>query len=135
MKKILLAITVVLLFFVSNAQFGAKGGLNLATWAGDGVDEDGKKSLIAPYFGFFYNIGIARQFSFQPELLYSEQGVKYDFSGQQERITANYLNVVPFFRYNTPSGVYIGTGPYLGLLLSAEFKEQGEPDVDIKDDL
>ena len=135
MKKLFLFTILLFNCFFSFSQFGARGGLNIATWAGDGVDEDGKKSLIGPYIGFYYNIKLASQISIQPELYFSAQGVKYDFAGIEEKITSNYINVTPFFRYNTPSGFFLGTGPYIGFLIGAQFKEDGEPDVDIKDQL
>lgn len=135
MKKLLLSTALILTTVISFSQFGARGGLNLATWAGDGVDEDGKKSLVRPYVGFYYNIGLASQLSIQPEVYFSAQGVKYDFSGFEEKISTNYINFTPFFRYNIPSGFFLGTGPYIGFLVGAKFKEDGEPDVDIKDEL
>ncbi len=135
MKKLFLLIPLIVCVNLSFSQLGAKGGLNLASLDGAGVDDDGKKSLLGIYIGVYYNMSLNKQFSIQPELVYSAQGVRYEFSGQEEKITANYINFTPFFRYNTPGGFFLGTGPYIGFLMSAEFKEQGQPDIDIKDDL
>lgn len=135
MKKIILLPLLILIIVQAHSQFGIKGGLNLADWHGDDVDDDGKQSLVGPYFGVFYNYRIATIFSIQPELVYSTQGVKYDFSGQEEKVATDYLNLTPLFRWNTSSGFYAGTGPVIGFLLSAEFQEEGQPDIDIKDDL
>jgi hypothetical protein len=119
------------------AQFGVKGGVNLASWGGDDADEDGKKSLIGAYFGAFYNIKASEMFSVQPELVFSMQGVKYkdeDFDFE-ETFKINYINLTPLLRYNNPSGFFAGIGPQIGFLLSGKLKEEGEEEVDIKDEL
>jgi len=135
MKKTLVSIILVLAFTALQAQFGVKGGINLANWAGDDVDEEGKKALIGPYFGFFYNIECADMFSIQPELVYSSQGVKYELMGQSAKIAASYLNLTALARLNTSSGFFVGIGPQIGFLLSAKIKEDGSDDLDIKDEM
>ena len=135
MKKTFFLVILAFAATALQAQFGVKGGINVATWAGDDVDEDGKKSLIGPYFGIFYNIECADMFSIQPELVYSSQGVKYELMGQSAKIAASYLNLTALARLNTSSGFFVGIGPQIGFLMSAKIKEDDLDDVDIKDDM
>ncbi|MBL7740608.1 MAG: PorT family protein [Chitinophagaceae bacterium] len=135
MKKTLLIVISAIFCLTAQAQFGVKGGLNLANWGGSDADDEDKKALLGPYFGVFYNIKASDMFSVQPELVYSMQGVRYENSGFEVKIPASYLNLTPLFRYNNPSGFFVGVGPQIGFLLSAKVKEDGEDDVDIKDDL
>ena len=135
MKKFIFVVLLAITFIGAQAQFGVKGGLNLATWGGDDADDEGKKSLLGPYFGVFYDIKVSDMFSIQPELVYSIQGVKYEESGFKQKIPLSYLNLTPLLRYNNPSGFFAGIGPQIGFLLSAKVKEDGEDDIDIKDEL
>lgn len=135
MKKTLLVIMTAIICLAAQAQFGVKGGLNIANWGGSDADEEGKKALLGPYFGVFYNIKASDMFSVQPELVYSMQGVKYEISGFKVKVPTSYLNLTPLLRYNNPSGFFVGVGPQIGFLLSAKVKEDGEDDVDIKDEM
>jgi hypothetical protein len=134
MKKIFILVFLVFACTASQAQFGVKGGINLANWGGDDADEEGKKSLIGPYFGIFYNVKCGGMFSFQPELVYSGQGVKFEDLGEEAKLVANYLNLTALARLNTSSGFFVGFGPQIGFLMSAKLKADGD-EVDFKDDM
>ena len=129
MKKLSLIIAIVSIGLLSHAQFGVKGGLNVSTWRGD--DAGDAKSLVGFYAGAYYNVGISSQFSFQPEVVFSAEGAKDDTN--DETVKTNYINITPFVRFNS-SGFFVGTGPQLGILLSAK-DESGGVSVDIKDAL
>jgi|EndMetStandDraft_4_1072995.scaffolds.fasta_scaffold83913_1 hypothetical protein len=135
MKKIFFIALMAISVMHAQAQFGVKAGLNLASWGGDDADDDAKKSLLGPYFGVFYNIKASEMFSIQPELVYSMQGVKYEDDPFKAKYALSYLNLTPLLRYNNPSGFFAGIGPQIGFLLSGKYKEDGEDDVDIKDEL
>lgn len=135
MKRIILAAFLAISFIGAQAQFGVKGGLNIANLGGDDVDDEGKKALIGAYFGVLYNIMMSDMMSIQPELVYSMQGAKYELSGFKEKLALNYINLTALFRYNNPSGFFAGLGPQFGFLTSAKVKEDGEEDFDIKDQL
>lgn len=80
MKKILLSAVAVFTFGLTNAQdvsYGVKGGLNLSNLSGDIEDA---KSLFGAHVGAFAEIKITDKFSVQPELLFSMQGAKQEYT-------------------------------------------------------
>lgn len=132
MKKIMLtAIFAVIMVVSVNAQtkFGAKAGLNVANLSGDVSDN---KSLIGFHIGFFAEIELAESFIFQPELLFSTQGAKYDDSefGFSADFNLNYINLPLMFKYAVAEGFYLEAGPQVGFLVSAEVLDQ-----DVKDEM
>ena len=129
MKKMIVFFTIVLLSFNVKAQPGVKLGANFASITGD--DSEDMSMRVAFYAGVYYNVMINEMFSFQPELVYSSQGAKFDNS-DNARLVLNYLNLTALFRYNTSSGVFVGTGPQFGLLTSAKVKDDNAS-VDFKD--
>ena len=152
MKKLLL-LTMLAVGFVSmsNAQgikVGAKAGLNLSTINGDDLDD--AESLIGFHLGAVAEISIADKFSFQPELLFSTQGVKFEESGEgytyESKTKLNYLNIPLMAKFYIIEGLSIEAGPQVGFLMSAKAKgeetdsfggvtETFEYDEDIKDDI
>lgn len=154
MKKVLLTAVAVFGFMTIQAQevkFGAKAGLNIATLNGDVEDA---KSLIGAHLGGFVEIKINEKFAFQPELLYSMQGAKSEYSesepgysySSEEKYKLGYLNLPLMAKYFATEKLFIEAGPQIGFLMSAknDYKEtetfMGDTetfsgDVDIKDNL
>ena len=139
MKKLFLLPVVFFTVLTINAQFGVNAGVNFANWGGSdataanlGAD---KKVLIGPHFGVYYNAEIGEHFSVQPEVGFSAEGVKLVESGVTAKVVTNYICIGALARWNSGSGFYLGTGPQLGLLMSAELQADGVPDEDVKDDL
>lgn len=152
MKKLLFAAVAVMAFGVSNAQeikFGAKVGLNISSLNGD---LQNAKSLIGAHLGAFAEIKITDKFAFQPELLYSMQGAKTEFSESEpgysytseDNWKLGYLNLPLMAKYFATEKLFIEAGPQIGFLMSAknDYKEtetiMGDTDtfsgdVDIKD--
>ncbi|HMR93193.1 MAG TPA: porin family protein [Chitinophagaceae bacterium] len=132
MKKIFLAVAFISTGIIAGAQakFGAKAGLNLANWSGS--DADGAKMKIGFHFGGLVNLAVSESFSIQPELQFSNQGIKSDDGEVDVTIHSNYLNIPVMAQYNNASGFYAETGPYVGFLLSAKAKAEGESE-DIKE--
>jgi opacity protein-like surface antigen len=131
MKRIILAAMAVMVFGFANAQktrFGVKGGLNISTVVGGGVDDT--KSLIGFHVGGFAEIHVVEKFFIQPELLYSTQGTKVDGPfGNDSDVKLNYLNIPVLAKYYFIENKFsVEAGPQLGILLSA--KSDGS---DIKD--
>jgi opacity protein-like surface antigen len=156
MKKIILTVAAVFALSFANAQdikFGAKAGLNISNFSGDIKSDFDTKSLIGLQIGGFAEIGISDKFAFQPELLFSMQGAKDEFSESFEGFSStgestlklNYLNVPLLLKYKLADKFSILAGPQVGFLMSAEdeftftetfdgetFSESGTEDV--KDD-
>lgn len=147
MKKTLLIIALALGTVVSTQaqedeiRFGAKAGLNLATITGDGTDELSTRTSF--HVGALVEIPISDKFAFQPELLFSNQGAKFEFNGatftDESTIKLSYLNLPLMAKFYVAEGFSIQAGPQIGLLLSA--KDEGEDSIDgeyeddIKDEL
>ncbi|WP_201978317.1 porin family protein [Hymenobacter rubidus] len=117
MKKLLI-IGFLSLFFASlaQAQFGIKGGLNVAELTGS----DGQSATYMPFYhvGVFYQANILGPLSIQPEVQYSLQGgnLKSAYTNYDSQL--HYLTV-PLLAKLTVGPVFVEAGPQFGLLLSA----------------
>lgn len=129
MKKILLTAFAVAAFGVAQAQeemsFGAKAGLNIANLGGD-AETDG--SLMGFHVGGVAEFPISENFSVQPEVLYSMQGAKYEFLGEEADLKLSYINVPILAKYYIMEGLSLEVGPQVGFLMSAKAEDE-----DVKD--
>lgn len=153
MKKLLFTTLVLLYGFTyvnaqEKAQFGVKGGINVATITED-ADFVNFDSRTCFHIGVVMELPISETFSFQPELLFSCQGADYSLNddvsideptkaanGFEGSVKLNYLNVPLMAKYYVVEGLNIEAGPQLGFLLSAkdEYDYPGESgEEDIKD--
>lgn len=128
MKKVILLLVAVSSFAAAataQVSYGAKGGLALTN--ARGADVDGNKAKIGFYLGGYAAIPVTKQFSIQPELVYSIQGAKSEGVGEPDaKLNLNYLNVPVLAKYTSESGFFGESGPQLGFLLSAKAKQGGE---------
>ena len=117
MKKILI-FALLSLFFVplAQAQFGVKGGLNVAELAG----RDGESSSYKAFYhvGIFYQAKLIGPLAIQPEVQYSVAGgnLKSAFTDYNSQL--HYLTV-PILAKLTVGPVFVEAGPQFGVLLSA----------------
>jgi len=97
-KYILLPITILCLFSTSLAQFGIKGGVNIATFGGDDAKQTVNLGNFEPMLsglppvtveptskvgfvgGISYKVGLLFGISIQPEVLYVQKGGVYESS-------------------------------------------------------
>jgi hypothetical protein len=114
-----------------NVSLGIKAGAALTSFTGD----DANSFLghnIDYRFGFqagvFANIGFARLFAFQPELLYSQKGAKIKDTDAGLRL--HYIDVPLAFHVNT-DGFFFEAGPQVGFLVAAK-SEFGSTSLDVK---
>jgi len=124
-------------------KYGSKLGVNIANIIGDETDDlNARTSLHA---GVIAEIMISDEFSFQPELLYSAQGTKSDYSETLDGVTFHftsvkleYINVPLLAKYYIVEGLSLEAGPQVGFLITAnrEFEktvneetETGEEDI------
>ncbi|TYP75201.1 outer membrane protein with beta-barrel domain [Aquimarina intermedia] len=125
-------------------RFGAKAGLNIASITGDFTDE--LSSKIGFTLGGVVEIPVSDKFAFQPEVLFSTQGAKYEDSdvgfSDESTVKLSYINIPMMAKFYVAEGLSLQAGPQLGILVSAkdegEYTEQNvtvEYDTDIKDDL
>jgi len=135
MKKTIIILCT--LFLSANAiaqdqkvKLGIKAGLNLATLTLDEseLDSSSKAGFTA---GAMVEIPMAKKFSLQPEILYSQQGTKTSFSDSdvtnsnyESTIKLNYLNIPVMLKYYVIEGLSVQAGPQIGILLKANNKYQ-----------
>lgn len=107
---------------------GFKAGLNISNLTVDEseLNSSGKTGFTA---GIMVEIPMAKNFSLQPELLYSQQGTKISFSDEEvtnshykSTIELNYLNIPVMLKYYVVKGLSVQAGPQIGILLKANNK-------------
>lgn len=117
----------------SAVKFGVKAGLALANWSTSEplFGDYPLKSKAGFVFGVFSNIGLAKNFSFQPEVLYIQKGPKVNITEGEVtgtvKFNADYLEIPLLLMYSfqkeesklIPS---IFAGPFIGFNLSAKEK-------------
>lgn len=131
MKKLFLSAAFVAFGLVSlNAQvkFGAKAGVQLTNLVGnDDFEGDSKFGF---HVGGYANIRFAEQFAFQPELLLSLQGSKYENEETVMGVTAKeeakwnliYLQIPLMLKWYAYEGFNVEFGPQVGFNVSAKEK-------------
>jgi Outer membrane protein beta-barrel domain len=131
MKKSILFLAFFTTVLLSNAQqFGLKTGVNITNLKGD--DAEGYEALARFYGGAFVQLNLNRELSFQPEVLYSAQGGKYEAGATTYRLRLNYLNIPLLIKYTSSSGFFGATGPQVGFLIGSKVKT-GDITVDAED--
>jgi len=135
MKKSKLIICALLMCAGAMAQtekvkLGVKAGLNISSLT---FDENELKSSDKTGFtaGLMAEIPLAKSFSVQPELLFSQQGMKLSYSDPEvenshykSTIALNYLNIPIMLKYYVVKGLSLQAGPQVGILLKANNKYQ-----------
>jgi hypothetical protein len=130
MKKIILTVAAVFVLSFANAQdgdglkFGVKAGLNLSNLTGDGSPT----MKVGFHIGGFMEYKLSEKFAIQPELLYSTQGAKYEFSesfdgesySEEFNYKFSYLNIPIMAKYYVSEKFSLEAGPQIGFLLNAD---------------
>lgn len=100
----------------AQAQFGVKGGLNLAVLSGRG----GQDASYQTYYhvGAFYQFRLNGPLSIQPEALYSLQGGSLSGAFEDYKTKLHYF-AVPVLAKLTLGPVFVEAGPQFGVLVSA----------------
>ena len=136
MKQLPFLIVFLLFSYCMNAQFYAKAGIkaggNYNMLLGDGIENS------SPTFGFHMGgliemmINRRGNIFFQPEVLYSLQGVKLDIDDDElyynEKINLHYLSVplmTKIFLNGYADEWFLEAGPYLNFLLFAKSTTDG----------
>jgi hypothetical protein len=148
MKRVCLLIVFLLAVNFINAQkvsYGLKGGLNLANISVSGEGAPSTSYFSNFHVGGFVEIQLNKKVSFQPELLYSNQGGRFDQVVDIEEgifITNNtlklsYINIPMMIKYYANDKLYFEGGPQVGFLTSAKLKVEvsgyGSAEEDVKD--
>jgi hypothetical protein len=135
MKKSMLIVGTLLLCVTVMAQthkvtLGVKAGLNISSLTLDESELNSSKKM-GFTAGFMVEVPLAKNFSLQPELLFSLQGTKISFSDKdvtnsnyKGTIDLNYLNIPVMLKYYVLKGVSLQAGPQIGILLKSNNKYQ-----------
>jgi len=139
--KILFLISLLMITTLSlqaQIRFGAKGGLNLQNITGKDDEGDKLENDLKPGFhlGAFADIPIAPDFYFEPGLLFSTKGCKFDIT-PDTKVSMNLsyielpLNLI-FRPQLGDSHIIVGFGPYLAYGIKGKVKD---PDSDESEDI
>jgi hypothetical protein len=101
----------------SKIKFGLKAGLNISTLSN--MDMNSKAGF---YGGAFVNIPVSKDFSVQPEVLYSAAGAK-EKGGSNAKLNLEYLSVPVMFQYKALPNLYVEAGPQFNFLIDARLKK------------
>lgn len=97
-------------------KIGIKAGLNIAslTFDENELESSQKTGFTA---GIMAEIPLAKNFSVQPEVLYSQQGMKFSYSdidvansSYKSTINLNYLNIPVMLKYYVLKGLSVQAG-------------------------
>lgn len=106
--------------WTSEFQFGARGGANFATVAGD--DYDSPDSRTSFYAGLVAEAPLSDRLSLQPEIFYSGQG--FDITDEENSVDAefqvDYLQVPVLLKVYLVDGLNIHAGPQFGFKINEE---------------
>ncbi|MEP7253831.1 MAG: porin family protein [Ginsengibacter sp.] len=136
MKKIFLSAIILCCFGLcgkaQNTRVGVKGGINVsslnATGNGGTFASDSK---IGFYAGAVAQIGIAQNFAFEPEIMYSLLGARYKYLNVTIRRDLGYI-AIPLLVAYVKEGLSLVAGPQISFLISA--KDKGSNiSADVKD--
>jgi len=132
MKKIISSIVLIVFIIIStNAQsFGVKAGVNFANLdTNEDISWDSKTGF---NLGIFAELELSEKFIFQPELLFSTQGAKFEEFGAEVKAMANYINIPLMLKFKAVDKFFIEAGPQIGFLTTAktEITFDGETEED-----
>ena len=110
-----------------NVSLGLKAGGTLTSFVGADAT-NGYNYRFGFLAGAFANIGFARLFAFQPEIIYSQKGANYSGSSDAG-VRLHYVDVPLAFHVNT-DGFFFEAGPQVGFLVAAK-NQNGSVSTDV----
>jgi len=114
------------------SQAGIKGGLNLSNMTVD--DNDDSNLKVGFHVGVFDKIAVSEIFAIQPELLYSEKGMKFNYDESviadgDTKFKLRYIDLPVKLVFNLTEDLNFQVGPYVSYLVSAN----ADTDADVFD--
>ncbi|AMR27926.1 hypothetical protein A0257_13060 [Hymenobacter psoromatis] len=106
----------------SSVRFGLKAGATLSTITGPGTSDYPVSPLVGGVGGVFATVplGTAQRWFFQPELLYSQQGYRFNHSATDYKssLRSDFIKL-PLLLGFTHGGFFAVVGPQVGYLVHA----------------
>lgn len=142
--------------YAQDSFVGVKGGISVPRLSGGNNNEISRdyKSRIAPNFGVFFEVGVNRRFSVQPEINYAGHGGKrngiqpipltvqglpplpngaYFYADFKNEAVLNYLETPVLFKYRwqpeSKTRFYANGGVFYGRLLNAQTRTRGSSTI------
>ncbi len=130
MKKIIITLLFAgaSLYSFAQTQFalGIKGGPNFANINTQESAGENYKARTGFHLGAFALIK-GQKVGFQPEVLFSQQGSKFKYSGSPDlKANFSYVNVPLIVKLYTIAGINLQVGPQIGFLTSAKWEDYDE---------
>lgn len=123
MKKISLFSLLLLLSMAASAQvqfaLGVKAGPNFSSINTDASAGENYKNRTGFHGGAFALFKLTK-IGIQPELLFSQQGSKVEFTGGDLEQNFNYINIPIILKLYLAAGLNLQAGPQLGFVSKAE---------------
>ena len=118
-----------------NFRLGIKGGLNFSDLETD-LNTDSKTG----YHGGAFMTFKFTKLAIQPEVIFSQQGAKFHFNGDEIESNYSYVNIPVLLKLYLIGGLNLQVGPQFGFLATAERDEfnqltQSKSKEDVKDQL
>lgn len=107
--------------FSQSFKFGPKAGMNISNYTGGNIESD---ALVGFHLGGLLNFGIGKNFSIQPEVLFSTQGAKVDDAGTKKDYKINYVSVPVMLKLRSNGGFYIEAGPQVAFRANENIPDQ-----------
>jgi hypothetical protein len=112
--------------YAQKMAVGIKGGLNIAD-----VSNMNGDNRLSGHIGLFLHSSLNRNWSVQPEILYSGQGQQFKVGNEELTLALSYIQIPVMFQYYPTSQLYLEFGPQLGFLLAANIKnDDNKAEVD-----
>ena len=102
----------------AQVSLGLKGGWNFASLNGVSSISSGTKNRSGYNVGAYAMIKLTK-IAIQPEVLYSQQGVTYSYSGSDYGSEINYVNVPVLLKFYLVEGLNFQAGPQVGFVTKA----------------
>jgi hypothetical protein len=120
MKKIIYLLLIIILTSTSLVQsqslkFGLKAGINLANYSGSDISTS---TITSFHAGLVSELKVFKNFSLQPELLYSMQGAEIDELGQQFTNELGYVSIPVLAKFYLDRNLSLELGPQFSFLLN-----------------
>jgi hypothetical protein len=89
------------------------------------LDQEGADPYIGYGGGLVANFGLGKHFSFQPEVLYAQEGLSVKAADEKVSVFANMIQVPLLLKYSFGEynkGLFVNVGPYCNYLLNGVVK-------------
>jgi hypothetical protein len=124
MKKLIVTICLITISTCTFAQtfsIGPKAGVNISNYTSGNIESD---PLAGYHLGGLLNFGFGKNFSIQPEVLFSTQGAKVRRPVGEREFKISYLTIPVMFKLKTNGGFFVEAGPQIGFRTSQDVPDQ-----------